>query len=349
MPKISRLSYLLVLFFVFLLSAAPLQAQTTPAVDTYDQLLQALRQTRQASEARISEFATQEKVREAWEMGRLIDEHILKHKAADYDRQVIHKLKKDLGFNDSELYYRLRFARMYSELPTYKLSWSHYRALLALKDAEDRKKFSELAVSQNWAKARLIAEIQKYQAGEKIEDALIDPVLVAKPGKLYTYRVRKAAHGPLKNQLVLELGFGNYYQPETLRKFKEGELVTLEKGKLKRIDARSDALFTYSAQPIQVIDGDTFTTTIDLGFKVITHQKLRLRGIDAPELVTEDGVKAKKFLEETFRKGQITLRALRPDKYGRYLADVFVTSSKNEQIYVNQEIIAQGFASVMEG
>lgn len=86
------------ILFIFLLLFPPLlQAQALPAVDTYEQLLNALRQTHDASQLRIQEFAEQEKVREAWETGRLIEAHILHHQAAGYDRQVILKLGKDLG------------------------------------------------------------------------------------------------------------------------------------------------------------------------------------------------------------------------------------------------------------
>ena len=44
-------------------------------------------------------------------------------------------------------------------------------------------------------------------------------------------------------------------------------------------------MFEYRAHIIKVYDGDTVTADIDLGFNVILKkQKLRLIGIDAPEI-----------------------------------------------------------------
>lgn len=81
-----------------------------PKVETYDQLVQAIRQARSASEQRVS----QEKVRLAWETGKLIDTHVL-HNAerAAYGEKVIVRLAEDLGTSETELRYMLKFARTY--------------------------------------------------------------------------------------------------------------------------------------------------------------------------------------------------------------------------------------------
>ena len=43
-------------------------------------------------------------------------------------------------------------------------------------------------------------------------------------------------------------------------------------------------MYTYKAKAISVYDGDTVTLVVDLGFKISTEVKLRLEGIDTPEL-----------------------------------------------------------------
>ena len=68
---------------------------TLPAQNatTYDELLASIRKVRQESEARVQAAVEQEKVRESWETGKLIDEHILLRKErAEYGKQVIIKL-----------------------------------------------------------------------------------------------------------------------------------------------------------------------------------------------------------------------------------------------------------------
>ena len=41
--------------------------------------------------------------------------------------------------------------------------------------------------------------------------------------------------------------------------------------------------YKFNGQVIRVIDGDTFDALVDLGFHVITTQRFRMLGIDAPE------------------------------------------------------------------
>ncbi len=59
---------------IFLL--AP-QGFVAPEVATYDGLLHAIRAAQARSQTRIEQAVQEEKVREAWEIGKLIDEHVL--------------------------------------------------------------------------------------------------------------------------------------------------------------------------------------------------------------------------------------------------------------------------------
>ena len=52
-------------------------------------------------------------------------------------------------------------------------------------------------------------------------------------------------------------------------------------------------MYTYRGEVKSVIDADTIDVLVDLGFGVHTMQRLRLYGIDAPEMKTEAGKIAK--------------------------------------------------------
>jgi len=54
----------------------------------------------------------------------------------------------------------------------------------------------------------------------------------------------------------------------------------------------------YMARIRRVVDGDTLVVMVDLGFGVEIAETLRLRGIDAPELPTRAGVRAREFVCE---------------------------------------------------
>ena len=138
--------------------------------------------------------------------------------------------------------------------------------------------------------------------------------------------------------------------------------MTFEKGKLQKSEAGEEALYTYQVDVIEVIDGDTLKVAVPLGFGFTTVQKLRLRGLDAPEIVSADGQEAKDFLAERLLKANmpVIIKTVKSDKYDRYLADIWVTLAPNEQerlrqgpdvpvradsyIYVNQELLDEGLA-----
>ena len=315
---------------------------------TYEQLVHAIREARAASQERIDQAIDQEKVREAWEIGQLIDAHILQHKErADYGTQVIKRLAGDLKMDRTELYRMLEFARTYPIVaPAQPLSWGHYRELIYLKDPVKRKELAEKASEEKWTRARLRSELQGIREASSVvrDEALSEIPLTAEPGKLFTYRVVKAAAGPLKGQLALDLGLSIYFQPEKIGKFKAGDMVTLEKGKLKRISGGAGGLFTYTAYVTQIIDGDTFKAVVDLGFDIATVQTLRLGGLDAPEIESREGREAKAFLEKrlTETSAPVLIKTAKSDKYDRYLVDVFVDGRS-----VNQELLDKNLAERM--
>jgi hypothetical protein len=211
---------------LFLLSNPSFALQ--PTVATYDQLLSAIRQTRAASQARVEQAVDQENVREAWETGKLIDEHTLLHKErADYGKQVVIRLASDLGTSETELKYMLQFARTYPiRRPADELSWSQYQSLLALNDPKEREEVARKAVRQKWNRDQVRAEVSRRKARS---GGVEEPKkLAAEPGRVGTYRIVKAEAGSNKGELVLDLGFSSYFRFGDMSKFKEGDIVHAE-------------------------------------------------------------------------------------------------------------------------
>ncbi len=347
------MSKFLPLTFAFLILFHPqdlsaTNTSTVPAVETYKQLVTAIRQVRSESRLRIEQAVEQEKVREAWQTGKLIDEHVLQHKdRADYGKQVLVRLAKDLGTSQTELSFMLQFARAYPiDSPANKLSWAHYRELLSFNDSKERDEIAAQAAREGWGRDRVRQEVYRRQASKRPAEEIFSMILTAKPGKLQTYRIVRAQAGKYKGQLVIDLGFSNYYRPEQKLRFEEGDIVQVVKGKLKKLDGGSEAdRYMYEADIFKVIDADTFTAVIDLGFGFNTVQKLRLRGLDAPEMESAEGKEAKEFLEHqlSFPRSQVLIRTSKSDKYDRYLADLFVDGE-----YVNQKLVERGFATIVE-
>ncbi len=308
---------------------------------TYDELVRAIRKVQAQSKKRLEQALNREKVREAWETGRLIDAHVLQHKErADYGSQVIKRLASDLGVSESELYYCLEFARTYPIFqPAGKLGWSHYQALLSINDPVARKEVEDLAVRNKWTRDQVREEVARRQSRSLSFNT--DNLPEVEPGKVNTYRVVKASAGVYAGRLGVDLGFSTYFLPAGIRRFREGDLVLLAGGKLKKSSGGESDLYTYIAHVTQVIDGDTFHALVNLGFGVVTEQKLRLSRLDAAIVESTDGREAKEFLERQLLKnsGQILLRTVKSDKYDRYLADVWIDGT-----WVNQELIDKRLA-----
>jgi endonuclease YncB( thermonuclease family) len=162
--------------------------------------------------------------------------------------------------------------------------------------------------------------------------------------------------------MVVDIGFSNNIQAEAKGiKLEASELVESIKldnsYKLNYSDAKPKELYTCVALVERVIDADTFWLNIDCGFKVWTRKKVRLRGIDAPELSTKEGRKAKEFVEAKLKEVDfVVVKTYKDDKYGRYLADVFYLKGEadpqkvlEESTFLNQELLDRGLAREMRG
>jgi micrococcal nuclease len=107
-------------------------------------------------------------------------------------------------------------------------------------------------------------------------------------------------------------------------------------------------MWTYNAKMLRVIDGDTIEADIDLGFDMHYIAKVRLAGINAPEMKTPQGAPAKARLTEmlTDYPNLIITTKLNKEfeKYGRVLGEI-TTNGWN----VNQQMITEGFAIPMKG
>jgi len=103
-------------------------------------------------------------------------------------------------------------------------------------------------------------------------------------------------------------------------------------------------LYTYEAIVTGVYDGDSITLKCDLGYKITYEIKVRLYGIDTPELrgsSREKGLEARDFLRELILDKKIIFHSIkdRKGKYGRYLGIIYL-----DDININDLLLDKGFA-----
>lgn len=86
--------------------------------------------------------------------------------------------------------------------------------------------------------------------------------------------------------------------------------------------------YVYRAKVVKVVDGDTVDVDIDLGFGITRRERVRLAGVNTPELHSKDLAEqqaakaAKEFVVNwTHPLSEVRLRTEKEqEKYGRYLA-----------------------------
>jgi micrococcal nuclease len=108
-------------------------------------------------------------------------------------------------------------------------------------------------------------------------------------------------------------------------------------------------MYEYNAIVNRVVDGDTIDVTLDLGLEVFKKERLRLLGIDTPEVRTKDleekeaGLKASKFVSEAIENKAVVIRTYKKGKFGRYLAEVLYLKD-HKYVHLNDELIDLGLA-----
>jgi micrococcal nuclease len=112
-------------------------------------------------------------------------------------------------------------------------------------------------------------------------------------------------------------------------------------------------MFEYTIKNInKVVDGDTLDVSIDLGFYVTILQRIRLNGLDTPEINSKDELErnmaqeAKMFLSDwmSYQK-QLKIKTIKDDKYGRMLGDIIGDNG----ITVNSLMLERGYAWPYDG
>jgi len=226
------------------------------------------------------------------------------------------------------------------------LGWAHYKALIPVSDPKQRRALATEANRNRWSVVQLEQRIRSLAPPDDVTPisgtAESQSLLTPKRGIPGICRVIADGEG-----LAVDLGFACYLRLPPTTSLELNDFVKVTKSGVTRVeDATKADLFAYRAEVLKVVDGDTLWVRVFLRPDQWIKQKLRLRDLDCPEMSTAAGQAAKRFVDALIAgSSAITICTTKPDKYDRYLADVFVNTNEGEA-YLNNELLAKGHAVI---
>ena len=207
-------------------------------------LLGDLRTLVQSARQRIATAAYATQTLLCWHMGRRLDREHLQGGRAAYGKQILVTVSRELtvdygrGFSHTELTRMVQFAQAFPDEAivvtlSQQLSWSHFHALLPIKDPLARDFYAEMCRIERWdvrtlrqkigsmlfqrtalskrPKAVISAEISKLRDGQMSPDTVFrDPYLLDLLGLKGAYSERDLESAILREieGVLLELGTG---------------------------------------------------------------------------------------------------------------------------------------------
>jgi len=97
-----------------------------------------------------------------WNIGKQINEDILKNNRADYGKSIVLELSRELtvkfgtGFSKRNLHNFIKFSELYSDLQivqtlSAQLSWSHIYSLIYIREDLKREFYTQMSIHERWS------------------------------------------------------------------------------------------------------------------------------------------------------------------------------------------------------
>jgi len=112
--------------------------------------------------------------------------------------------------------------------------------------------------------------------------------------------------------------------------------------------------WTFRGRCVRVVDGDTYDILCDCGFSIYHKIRVRLRGVDTPEVygknASEEGRVASKVVYDTIFDKEVLIYTYKnaPSTFNRWEADVFFKDEGGNIINLAKFLALNGYATLWE-
>ncbi|HJH30584.1 MAG TPA: DUF1016 domain-containing protein [Methanosarcinaceae archaeon] len=142
-----------------------------PSVFVDGRLIEDIRGLIESTKSQFAQAANAALVVLYWNVGKRINVEILGNGRAEYGKEIVSALSRQLtseygkGFTRSNIFYMIRFAEVYSDEQIVhalsgQLSWTHFREIIHIKDDLKRDFYAEMCRVERWSTRTLHAKIQ---------------------------------------------------------------------------------------------------------------------------------------------------------------------------------------------
>ena len=112
-------------------------------------------------------------------------------------------------------------------------------------------------------------------------------------------------------------------------------------------------MYEYKALITNVVDGDTYDFQIDLGFGITYNDRLRLYGVDTPEVrgvERPQGLAVTEQVKKLIEGKEVLLKSKKwKGKYGRFVAQVmFYTDTEFDPLDLGNYLLNKGMAKKVD-
>lgn len=135
-------------------------------IEGYSNLLNDIKSILKKGLGRAYQAVDNIKVQTYWQIGERIVREELQHKErADYGKNIIADLSRDLDISNRLMFDIVKFYKTYPIVHTLcaQLSWSHYRVLIKLNTRDEREFYEAQTINNVWSKRVLEKKIQNKE------------------------------------------------------------------------------------------------------------------------------------------------------------------------------------------
>lgn len=307
-----------------------------------DEIISTIRNTISQGVLKSKSVVKKEQTKAYWSAGKTLYESFKNIETESiYGKSLFQEIAEATNISCRSLYLMHQFYNEYPDLNEKDnlLSWTHYRVLLTVDEKEKRDILEKKIIEKNLSTRELREEVKAKKKNKQKNNSIKEKI-----GAMHHYKIYEDLN---RKEKFIDLGFRTYKKLQPDSELSKGKIIkVLDENILNYevIKTNKKNLFNYKARVQKVLDANNILLKIELGFGINVIQKVKLRGVSCPDIITDEGLKAKSYIKSKLSSSDIVyIKSFKRDKNNIYLVDIYtkikIESSENHSNYFLNQIL----------